>query len=53
MSVTLGFAILLAASATLLLGIVPSSSLDLAQRAASTLFAAPQPASITPALKGN
>jgi NADH-quinone oxidoreductase subunit N len=53
MSVTLGFAILLAASATLLLGIVPRSSLDLAQRAASTLFAAPQPASVTPALKNN
>ena len=40
MSVTLGFAILLAASATLLLGIVPRSSLDLAQRGASTFFAA-------------
>jgi NADH-quinone oxidoreductase subunit N len=57
MSVTLGFAILLAASATLLLGIVPRSSLDLAQRGASTFFAAappaPQPASAAPALKGN
>ena len=39
MSLTLGFAILLAASATLLLGIVPRSSLDLAQRGASTFFA--------------
>ena len=40
MSLTLGFAILLAASATLLLGVVPRSSLDLAQRGASTFFPA-------------
>ena len=39
MSLTLGFAILLAASATLLLGIVPSNSLKLAQRGAATFFA--------------
>ena len=44
MSLTLGFAILLAASATLLLGIVPRSSLDLAQRGASTFFAPALPA---------
>jgi NADH-quinone oxidoreductase subunit N len=44
MSITLGFAILLAASATLLLGIVPRTSLDLAQRGASTLFAGSTPA---------
>ena len=57
MSITLGFAILLAASATLLLGVVPRGSLDLAQRGASTFFAAappsPEPASAAPALKGN
>jgi NADH-quinone oxidoreductase subunit N len=59
MSITLGFAILLAASATLLLGVVPRSSLELAQRGASIFFAAPaQPASSAasnsaPALKGN
>jgi NADH-quinone oxidoreductase subunit N len=44
MSLTLGFAILLAASATLLLGIVPRSSLDLAQRGAATFFAPALPA---------
>jgi hypothetical protein len=38
MSLTLGLAILLAASATLLLGVVPRTSLDLAQRGAATLF---------------
>jgi NADH-quinone oxidoreductase subunit N len=38
MSLTLGFAILLSASATLLLGVVPRSSLDLAQRGARVLF---------------
>jgi NADH-quinone oxidoreductase subunit N len=41
MSLTLGFAILLAASATLLLGVVPRSSLDLAQQGASMFFGAP------------
>lgn len=54
MSLTLGFAILLAASATLLLGIVPRASLDLAQRGAATFFntapaAAPVLAATTPA----
>jgi NADH-quinone oxidoreductase subunit N len=48
-----GFAILLAASATLLLGVVPRGSLDLAQRGASTFFPAATslqpPASATPA----
>ena len=44
MSLTLGFAILLAASATLLLGVVPRSSLDLAQRGAATFFAPALPA---------
>jgi hypothetical protein len=44
MSLTLGFAILLAASATLLLGVVPRSSLDLAQRGASTFFTPALPA---------
>ncbi len=57
MSLTLGFAILLAASATLLLGIVPRSSLDLAQRGASTFFPGATPAqpvaSASPALKSD
>jgi NADH-quinone oxidoreductase subunit N len=57
MSLTLGFAILLAASATLLLGIVPRSSLDLAQRGASTFFTGAAPAqpvaSASPALKSD
>jgi hypothetical protein len=57
MSLTLGFAILLAASATLLLGIVPRSSLDLAQRGASTFFTgaalAPPVASDSRALKND
>lgn len=40
MSLTLGLAVLLSASATLLLGIVPRTSLDLAQRGAAGFFAA-------------
>jgi NADH-quinone oxidoreductase subunit N len=57
MSLTLGVAILLAAAATLLLGVEPRNSLDLAQRGASTFFAATassQPAaSPTPTLKAD
>ena len=57
MSLTLGFAILLAASATLLLGVVPRTSLDLAQRGASTFFPGAVPAqpvaSASPALKSD
>jgi NADH-quinone oxidoreductase subunit N len=44
MSLTLGLAILLSASATLLLGVVPRGSLDLAQRGARVLF----PDSVSP-----
>jgi NADH-quinone oxidoreductase subunit N len=44
MSITLGIAILLAASATLLLGVVPRSSLDLAQRGAGALLQTGHPA---------
>lgn len=40
MSLTLGLAILLSASATLLLGVIPRTSLDLAQRGASAFFPA-------------
>ena len=40
MSLTLGLAILLSASATLLLGVIPRSSLDLAQRGAAAFFPA-------------
>jgi NADH-quinone oxidoreductase subunit N len=46
MSITLGLAILLAASATLLLGVVPRSSLDLAQRGAGTLLQSGHPAQV-------
>jgi len=62
MSLTLGLAILLSASATLLLGVVPRGSLDLAQRGARVLlpggvspFAAEEPAAVpvsAPAPKG-
>ncbi len=48
MSLTLGFAILLAASATLLLGVVPRASLDLAQRGAATFFSASSHAATQP-----
>ena len=46
MSITLGLAILLSASATLLLGVVPRSSLDLAQRGAGTLLQTGHPAQV-------
>ena len=44
MSITLGLAILLSASATLLLGVDPRSSLELAQRGAGTLLQTGHPA---------
>lgn len=46
MSFTLGLAILLSASATLLLGVVPRGSLDLAQRGARIFFPVTFPATL-------
>jgi NADH-quinone oxidoreductase subunit N len=56
-SLSLGLAILLSASATLLLGVIPRTSLDLAQRGASTFFPAnaaqATPPAATPIQKGD